>query len=73
MEPCKFCKKIKAVSEYYFRLGKPMMRCKECQRSYAGQWSALSKEKIMETKAKYNLSKYRAKSKNASINVGVEV
>lgn len=70
MKSCNSCNETKPVAEYYFQLGKPMNRCKECQKSYARQWSELNKKKMMETRAKYDISKYRTKQMKSLISAG---
>ncbi|MFI0478859.1 MAG: hypothetical protein ACH349_07090 [Candidatus Rhabdochlamydia sp.] len=47
-----------------------MNRCKECQKSYVRQWSELNKKKMMETRAKYDISKYRTKRTASLLNAG---
>lgn len=62
MKTCNICGETKPVSEYYLQIGKPMKRCKACQRAYARQWAELHKDKMMKTRAKYNNSVYRTKA-----------
>lgn len=61
MRTCNICGETKPLDEYYYQLGKPMKRCKACQRAYARQWAELQKDKMLLTRAKYNDSKYRTK------------
>lgn len=61
MRTCNVCGKEKPLSEYYLQAGKPMKRCKDCQRYYARQWAELQKDKMLKTRAKYHNSVYRTK------------
>lgn len=64
MKICSICEETKPVTDYYRQNGKLMKRCKACQCAYVRQWSQLQKEKMMQTRAKYDGSKYRTKKAN---------
>jgi hypothetical protein len=58
---CNICYEEKPLEQFYIQKGKPMCRCKDCQRMYARKWHQLNKLKMMETRAKFHNSRYRTK------------
>lgn len=59
MKKCSVCGETKPVADYYQQNGKPMKRCRDCQKSYARQWAVLTRTQILKTREKYVNHDYR--------------
>lgn len=70
MKICNSCNETKPATEYYFQIGKTQNQCKDCQKSYARTWAEINRKKILETRAKYDVSKYRTKRTASLISAG---